>query len=109
MELMQKYSKEDGAIGVENLDRWPSDSEAVGFLSITISASSMAELKRVGYSIDLYYNLTFPASVISAFLAKRRAYMDGGISQSLSTPRLLSKFRGQQGWLVETVERYTRG
>jgi hypothetical protein len=47
MELMQKYVKDDGAIGVENLDRWPSDSNAVDFLSRTISASSVDELLKV--------------------------------------------------------------
>ncbi|KAH8760756.1 kinase-like domain-containing protein [Hyaloscypha finlandica] len=46
MELMQKYVKDDGAIGVENLDRWPSDSNAVDFLSRTTSASSVDELLK---------------------------------------------------------------
>ncbi|KAG0644962.1 hypothetical protein D0Z07_9343 [Hyphodiscus hymeniophilus] len=44
MELMQKYIKEDGAIGIDNLKRWPSNSDAVGFLSATTSAASVAEL-----------------------------------------------------------------
>jgi hypothetical protein len=47
MELMQKYVKDDGAVGVENLDRWPSDSNAVDFLSRTTSALSLAELLKV--------------------------------------------------------------
>lgn len=34
VELMQKYPKENGVIGIENVDRWPSDSEAVKFLSM---------------------------------------------------------------------------
>jgi hypothetical protein len=47
MELMQKYVKEDGAIGVDNLDRWPLNSDAVKFLSATTSAGSAAELLKV--------------------------------------------------------------
>jgi hypothetical protein len=49
MELMQKYVKEDGAIGVDNLDRWPLNSKAVTFLSATTSAASAAELLKVCY------------------------------------------------------------
>ena len=47
MELMQKYSKDDDAIGIENLDRWPSDSHAVSFVSATTSATSVGELMKV--------------------------------------------------------------
>jgi hypothetical protein len=47
MELMQKYAKDDGAIGIENLNRWRMDSDAVKFLSTTTSAGSFAELRRV--------------------------------------------------------------
>jgi hypothetical protein len=47
MELMQKYVKEDGAIGIDNLRRWHSSSDAVGFLSATTSAVSAAELLKV--------------------------------------------------------------
>ena len=44
MELMQKHIKEDGLVGIEDLDRWPSDSAAVDFLSATTSASSAKQL-----------------------------------------------------------------
>ncbi|KFY95932.1 hypothetical protein V498_03010 [Pseudogymnoascus sp. VKM F-4517 (FW-2822)] len=44
MELMQKYAKDDGAIGVDDLKRWPSDCNAVGFLSMTTSATHVDEL-----------------------------------------------------------------
>ena len=47
MELMQKYTKDDGAIGVDDLERWPSDCNAVGFLSMTTSATSVDELLQV--------------------------------------------------------------
>ena len=47
MELMQKYVKEDGAIGIDDLHRWHSGSHAVGFLSATTSAASAAELLKV--------------------------------------------------------------
>ncbi|KFY68719.1 hypothetical protein V496_00863 [Pseudogymnoascus sp. VKM F-4515 (FW-2607)] len=46
MELMQKYTQDNGAVGVENLDRWPSDSDAVTFLSETTSAASARELRE---------------------------------------------------------------
>ncbi|KAI9696007.1 MAG: hypothetical protein M1836_005838 [Candelina mexicana] len=44
MELMQKYVKDDDAVGVEDLNRWPSSSKAVVFLSETTSAVSVNEL-----------------------------------------------------------------
>ncbi|KFX96375.1 hypothetical protein O988_05355 [Pseudogymnoascus sp. VKM F-3808] len=44
MELMQKYAKVDAAIGVDDLERWPSDCNAVGFLSMTTSATYVDEL-----------------------------------------------------------------
>lgn len=47
MELMQKYIKDDGAVGVDNLHRWPSDCDAVTFLSNTTSAVSALELQNV--------------------------------------------------------------
>lgn len=52
MELMQKYAKEDGAIGVDDLNRWPADSEATKFLSMTTSANHLDEL--AGVSFDLF-------------------------------------------------------
>ena len=61
MELMQKYVKEDGAVGIENLDRWPSDSAAVGFLSATTSASSLQELLKVSREWSRSHHLTFTA------------------------------------------------
>ena len=47
MELMQGYVKEERAVGVDDLRRWPSDSNAVGFLSETTSATSVIELIKV--------------------------------------------------------------
>jgi len=41
---MQGYAKDDGAIGIDDLHRWPLGSAAVGFLSETTSASSVTEL-----------------------------------------------------------------
>ncbi|KIW36231.1 uncharacterized protein PV06_11479 [Exophiala oligosperma] len=46
MELMQKYVKDDGAIGIENPNRWPGNSPSVGFLSMTTSAESVTELQQ---------------------------------------------------------------
>jgi hypothetical protein len=49
MELTQKYIKEDGAVGIDDLNRWNSSSDAVGFLSATTSAMSVSELLQVGF------------------------------------------------------------
>ncbi|KAF1948547.1 hypothetical protein CC80DRAFT_521099 [Byssothecium circinans] len=46
MELMQKYLKDGGAIGIDDLHRWPPNSDAVRFLSATTSAKSAAELLK---------------------------------------------------------------
>ncbi|KFY50099.1 hypothetical protein V495_00354 [Pseudogymnoascus sp. VKM F-4514 (FW-929)] len=46
MELMQKYTQDNGAVGVDNLDRWPSGSDAVTFLLETKSAGSARELRK---------------------------------------------------------------
>lgn len=47
MELMQKYVKDDGAVGINNLNRWRNRSAAIEFLSATTSAGSFDELKKV--------------------------------------------------------------
>jgi hypothetical protein len=47
MELMQKYTKDNGAIGIDDYQRWPSDGKAVKFLAMTTSARSMDELLEV--------------------------------------------------------------
>ncbi|KIW36748.1 uncharacterized protein PV06_11044 [Exophiala oligosperma] len=46
MELMQKYAKVDGTVGVDDLGRWPSDSLAARFLSETTSATSAERLLK---------------------------------------------------------------
>ncbi|KFZ16912.1 hypothetical protein V501_02011 [Pseudogymnoascus sp. VKM F-4519 (FW-2642)] len=68
MELMQKYTQDNGAVGVENLDRWPSDSDAVTFLSETTSAASARELRkhallRHGSQKEVLMGLVFVAEV----------------------------------------------
>ncbi|KAF9883531.1 hypothetical protein FE257_003364 [Aspergillus nanangensis] len=47
MQLMQKYVKDDGAVGVDNVKRWPTDSAAVELLCATTSAGSFKELQKV--------------------------------------------------------------
>jgi hypothetical protein len=47
MQLMQKYVKDDGPFGLDNIDRWPPDSAALEFLSATTSAGFFEELKKV--------------------------------------------------------------
>jgi hypothetical protein len=74
MELMQKRVKEGGAVGVDDLSRWPYDSDAVCFLSETTSASSVIELMKVSQISPLWsYNLTALASVTHSSMAKGKA------------------------------------
>lgn len=47
MELMQTYGKDDGVVGVDDLDRWSVDSDAFGFLSTVSSTVSIEALKQV--------------------------------------------------------------
>lgn len=47
MELMQKYIKDNEMVGVDDLDRWPVDSAAFGFLSAISAATSIEALKEV--------------------------------------------------------------
>lgn len=47
MELMQKYIKDNGMVGVDDLGRWPVDSAAFGFLLAISTATSMEALKEV--------------------------------------------------------------
>ncbi|KAJ5640296.1 uncharacterized protein N7484_008158 [Penicillium longicatenatum] len=49
MELMQKYVKDDGAVGIDNPECWRICPAAIEFLSATTSASSFEELKKVSY------------------------------------------------------------
>ena len=47
MELMQTYDKNDGVLGVDDLDRWPVDSDAFEFLSTVSSTVAIEALKQV--------------------------------------------------------------
>ncbi|KAK5400827.1 hypothetical protein LTR06_011211 [Exophiala xenobiotica] len=46
MNLMQKYAKDDGAISIENFNRWPPNSTPVKVLTTTNSARSVTELEQ---------------------------------------------------------------
>ncbi|OQE16627.1 hypothetical protein PENSTE_c023G02063 [Penicillium steckii] len=46
MELLQKYVKDDGKIGIDDLSRWSSDSTPVDFLSATISVGTVEALMK---------------------------------------------------------------
>jgi hypothetical protein len=56
MRLMQKYDKDQGVVGVNDLERWPIDSAAVGFLSATETAGSIKSLSNVSLSIKVSYS-----------------------------------------------------
>lgn len=88
MELMQKYAKEDGAIGIENLNRWSMDSDAVKFLSMTTSAGSIEELRKVSAIIVESQQLTRPACVTQASMAQGRLGVAGGAGVGLRTQGL---------------------
>ncbi|KAJ5183257.1 hypothetical protein N7492_000873 [Penicillium capsulatum] len=47
MELMQKYLKDDGAVGIDDVGRWQACPAAIELLSAITSASSFEELKNV--------------------------------------------------------------
>jgi hypothetical protein len=53
MELTQRYTKNDGAIGVNDLERWPSGCNAVGFLSMTTSATSVEVLIKLSSTTSM--------------------------------------------------------
>jgi len=44
MLLMQKYTLNNGSVGVEDLQRWPLDSDAALFLAMTTSAALLDDL-----------------------------------------------------------------
>ncbi|KAK5044691.1 hypothetical protein LTR84_010583 [Exophiala bonariae] len=46
MQLMQKYAKDDGTIGIDNLNRWSESSEPVKFLLMTNTTTSIQELMQ---------------------------------------------------------------
>ena len=52
IELIQKYIKEDSTISIDNLLHWNSNSDTLTFLSVIISAASIAELLQVYYSLS---------------------------------------------------------
>jgi hypothetical protein len=62
MQLMQKSDKADGAIGVDDLKRWPMESAAVSFLGASAAAVSTEALKQVSYSARAQ-NLLIPDSI----------------------------------------------
>ena len=49
MELMQSFDKND-LVRVDDLDRWPVDSDAFGFLSTVSSTASIEALEQVSHS-----------------------------------------------------------
>jgi hypothetical protein len=96
MELMQKYAKEDGAIGIENLNRWAMDSDAVKFLSMTTSTGSIEELRKVSIIVFGSQQLTRPARVTEAFMAQGRFGVAGGTGVGLGTQGVqVSRMRGE--------------
>jgi len=65
MELMQKYPNSSGSIGLEDFEHWPSDGDAVGFLAMTTSATSLEQLLSVSGPHRLNYALlTLTASAL---------------------------------------------
>ncbi|QBZ66673.1 hypothetical protein PoMZ_13656 [Pyricularia oryzae] len=69
MELMQGYCKENGRVGVDDLVRWPADSRAVDFLSVTADTSDLALLSNHPL-LKLPWNPRFVANVIRNFAAE---------------------------------------
>ncbi|KAJ5672863.1 hypothetical protein N7507_001990 [Penicillium longicatenatum] len=57
MELMQKYVKDDGIIGVDDLKRWLVESHAFGFLSAISATNSIESLKTDSFMKDYRHSL----------------------------------------------------
>lgn len=53
MRLIQKYNKDEGTVGVDNLKRWPIGSTAVSFLSTTGATALMELLMKASYLEDM--------------------------------------------------------
>ena len=45
MEFMQTYDKNDGVVGVDDLDRWPVDSDA-STVSSTLSIEALKQMSQ---------------------------------------------------------------
>lgn len=65
MQLMQKYVKDDGAVGIDNLDRWRNCPAAIEFLSATTSAGSLGVLKKVSCILVTFESCSFIFSNVS--------------------------------------------
>lgn len=57
MELMHKEAKYEGHIGVRDYDRWPLDSQAAQFLTVTASAYSIEQLVKVEKQVSFATHL----------------------------------------------------
>lgn len=55
MRLMQKCDKDEGVVGVNDLERWLIDSAAMGFLSATETAGTIKSLRNVSSPSKLSY------------------------------------------------------
>ena len=84
IKLMQKYSKNDNTVSVEDLNRWPFSSKAVSFLLDTTFAVSVKKLIQVGTLVYLNYGLTSLASSYRVSSAGGRAEVDSGIGRGVS-------------------------
>ncbi|KAI1382575.1 uncharacterized protein F4822DRAFT_441800 [Hypoxylon trugodes] len=97
MELMQGYPKDDGAVGIEDLERWPADSRAVEFLSATTWASKISELANLPLLQQDWHPSWLKGIVCRANFLVRRAYGDAGATETqgleLSRPTQASLLR----------------
>ena len=57
--LIQKYDKDKGVVSVEDLERWPIDSAAVGFLSATETAVLIKSLRNISSSSKVSFPTNF--------------------------------------------------
>ncbi|OJD23046.1 serine/threonine protein kinase [Blastomyces percursus] len=77
MELMDKDAKEDGAIGVTDLQRWPPGSDAVAFLSATTSTDSLDELKKHPLLTSRRWSKGYLVGLVSFALISVRTFYSG--------------------------------
>ncbi|EAS27242.3 uncharacterized protein CIMG_12566 [Coccidioides immitis RS] len=92
MELMQKYDKDGGLVGVDDLERWPLNSDAVEFL-VAVRASSRCRKKRSRLP-------TSPKPYIVSGQSLTVASSSAGSIKSLEQHPLIMKQRQSPGELV---------
>ncbi|CBF73643.1 predicted protein [Aspergillus nidulans FGSC A4] len=102
MELMQKYVKDDGVVGLDNFDHWWTSSAAIEFLSATTSVSSVEDLKKApGDLISLAWFTLISGTVVET---KKQGTPLSSALQSILHPLLARNSQPAAGSIIEAKE-----